>query len=185
MELQDVRTHLNVPNDLFKTMVNSSYFLGLQNKSFESNVDYNDRKIPIEISVDTIENQKSKVQKIFRDILMKDQETSIRFICEDPFTYVFFVGTFFDFNEKGLPNFYSRILPNPICIGTTNAIIDREDKYEEIKGRILDKTFENIQKDEESDKSESELLFKKLILVMESLFLKDFFDYNIKDMMEG
>lgn len=170
----------NIPVEVFKEMISTSYFMGINNQDIEVPIKVNEKENKINLYTSDISNCKEKFKNFLKDCLntySNDENERIRFICENPFDWTFFVNTFFDFTKEGSPIFFDKIYPEPIIIQSVNASVYRFEAaldYYEIKNNVLSRQIESINSLENSE--EELMMFKKLKIFSENMFMKEYFE---------
>ena len=179
IEINSPSASPNIPVEIFKEMIGTSYFMGVNNQDIEIPIMIDENESKINMFTSNLEGCKEKFKNFLKECLdeYSDNESEkIKFVVENPFDWVFFINTFFDFTTEGSPIFFDKICPEPIIIQSLNALSkdNAELEYYDLKNMILSKQTENIKT---LENSEEELFkFNKMRIFSENIFMKEYFE---------
>ena len=164
-----------VPEEIYMNRLNKSYFRGITN--VDTNIgkifkDDNDKELDgfVNIYSNDDEHIVEKMNKFLHDNISKDTDL-IEIIFKNSFEEVLFYNFFHDKFEK----FDKEIL----SLNIGSSMIMSEKDYDIILTNYMKESFKDVKTEEEK------FIFDKLSLIIETLVLKDYFDYSYKEIING
>lgn len=164
-----------VPEEIYMNRLNKSYFRGITN--VDTNIgkifkDDNDKELDGSVNIYSNDDEHivEKMNKFLHDNISKDTDL-IEIIFKNSFEEVLFYNFFHDKFEK----FDKEVL----SLNIGSSMIMSEKDYDVILTNYMKESFKDAKTDEEK------FIFDKLSLIIETLVLRDYFDYSYKEIING